>query len=203
MKRGLQPDPTFTGTGRSTHARRNIRSKEMSKFEPKHYIPPSKFKAWSQKMYEILEDPDTVIFTDRQLIDYVNGHLPIEDTISYHTFEGWMGHGRKSVENQKSISDAEAREFRIKLKFVRAKQKMNLTKDMLDPENKTPYKQQWLMERKFEDMKQNPTLQLTQAPTIQIEAGNKEQAALLDSIFNGTEETIDVEHKEIKDGDSE
>lgn len=190
-----RPVRTFTGTGRSTPASIST-SKEMK--NKNRHTKPSKFKAWSDKMYEVIKDPDTVIFTDEQLVDYVNGLVDIDQTIHINTFKSWIGRGQRSVENQESISAEEAKEFRIKLRYVRAKQKMHLTKDMLDPDNKTAYKQQWILERKFEDMKQNPTLQLSSNPTIQIEAGDPAQRKILEGLFNGTGDTIDIEHEEVE-----
>lgn len=167
----------------------------------KRLTPKAKFKKWTKKLYELLEDDDLVVLTDEQLVDYVNSFLKLHETISYQTFKKWKGEGGNSrrVENQKSISEEEAQEFRIRLKGVRARQKVGLAKEMMNPENKAAYKQQWMMERKFDDMKEKPTLQLSTNNHVRIEAGSQEQAALLDQLFNGTGETIEVPFEEVED----
>ena len=153
------------------------------------------FKTWFAKMQEVMKDDETVIFTDVELVAYVNGHLKPNERISYSLFTKWVSPtGQMRVETIKYITDEQAEEFRNFLAFTRAKQKLNLTKESNNPDNKQAYKQQWILERKFQDLRANPQIQLNSSPTIKIEAGSGEQAKLIEDLMNG-DETIDIDHK--------
>lgn len=157
----------------------------------------TKFSTWFKAFKKVVLDIETVVLTDTELWQYVNGQLPPRDRVAYSTFEKWkQPTSPKNVDHIEGISKEEAEEFKHLLGYSRVRQKIDLTKTMLDPENKAAYKQQWILERKFEDMKQQPQIQLNSNPTIQIQAGSKEQAALIDNLMNGEEETIDIDHEE-------
>lgn len=164
--------------------------------EEKRYQQPTKFPKFFAAMKKVLQDVETVVLTDMELHLIVNQELAQEDRVSYSTFDKWkMNKGNKRVEAIECISKEDAAEFRHWLGYSRANQKLELAKRSLDPANKAAYKEHWMMERKFADLKSTPQIQLQTNPTIKIEAGSKEQAALLDNIMNG--DTEDVDHEEI------
>lgn len=164
--------------------------------EKRNYTQPIKFHKFFEAMKSVLADVETVVLTDTELHIMVNQKLDYADRVSYSTFEKWKSPtGSKSVEAIEGISAEEADEFRQCLAYARVNQKIELSKRILDPKNNNSYAEQWIMERKFQDMKASPQIQLNSNPTIQIEASNKEHAALIDSIING--ETLDVDHEEV------
>jgi len=162
------------------------------------YTTPSKFQKFFEAMKVVLEDKRTVILTDMELHILVNQQLEREDRVSYKTFESWKSPtGKRRVEAQESISDEDAEDFRQSLAYSRVHQKMNLTGHMMDEDNKNQWGSSWILERKFEDLKKQPTVQLNSNPSIQITAGDKEAQKMIDQMING--ETIDIEHEEEDD----
>jgi hypothetical protein len=171
-----------------------LKNKDMPKNA--RYQKKSKFKTFFAAMKEVLNDPDTVILTDQELVVLVNDRLKSEDRISKKTWEEWLNKkSPRGVENQKGITDEEAKEFRHTLAAARVKQKMDLTKKSLDPNNQAAYKQHWILQRKFDDLRDKPQIQLNSNPTISIEAGNSEQKKLIEGILAG--KTIDIDHEEV------
>jgi len=160
-----------------------------------------KFKKFYEKMVELFDKEPTIleIMTDTDLHTYINGHLPPKDKVSFSTFEKWKApNNSKSIEMIEGVSLEEAKAFRDTLAFSRVCQKLSLYKEMKDPNNKMAYKQQWIMERKFNDLKANPVLQLNSNPVFKIEAGNAEERALLDNLYNGEDSAEDIDYEEIE-----
>jgi len=164
--------------------------------ETKQYIKPTKFNAFYEAMKKLVSDPKSVILTDEEIWVLVNAELPYEEQVSYSTFEKWKSPtGKKNVESNSQISDEEAAGFRACLAVSRAKQKMVLTGNMLDEDNKNQWGSSWILERKFEDLRKEPQIQLNNNPQNNNTAGDKEGAMIIDQIING--ETIDIDHKEV------
>ena len=136
-----------------------------------------------------------MILTDKELWVLVNHHLAAKDRPSYTTYKHWKGEQNKSVEDLKCVSVEEAAEFRQSIEYARVIQKMNLTGHMMDEKNKNQWGSSWILERKFDDLKKQPMVQLSSNPTIQITAGDKEAQKMIDQMING--DTIDVEHEDI------
>ena len=160
---------------------------------------PTKLPMFLEKMKKVLNDPRSVILTDVELLVAVNQKLKKSERVAISTFELWKSKKitEKSPENNTQIDDDTIEEFRQTLAFARVEQKMNLTGNMLDEKNKNQWGASWLLERKYEDLKNRPQVQLNSNPTIMIQAGDKEGQKMIDSIINGT--VIDIEHEEIKE----
>ena len=160
----------------------------------------SKFPKFLEKMKEVLNDPRSVILTDRELLVAVNQKLKPAERVSVQAFDFWKAPtlNPKSPENTASIPKEMTEEFRQVLDYARVEQKMNLTGNMLDEKNKNQWGSSWILEKKFRDLKNNPQLQLTNvSPMINIQAGDSETKKLMESIING--DTIDIPHEEVDD----
>lgn len=167
----------------------------MKNTEKRSYTKPSKFPKFLEAMKLALQDERTVILTDMELHVLVNHRLEPQDRVSYKTFESWKSPtGKRRVEAQDSISAEDADEFRQTLAYSRVYQKMNLTGNMMDEDNKNQWGSSWILERKFEDLKKQPMVQLNSNPLIQITAGDAESQRMIDELING--ETIDISHSE-------
>ena len=162
----------------------------------------SKFATFFKAMQEVLNDPRSVILTDRELWVLTNKRLEPKDRVAESTFEFWKSpsKNRRSPENQKDVTEEMVAEFRLALDFARADQKMNLTGAMLDEENKNQWGASWILERKFKDLKQNKGLALGDGGNTQINitVGNPEHKGLVEDILSG-KDIIDVDHEEIKE----
>lgn len=162
--------------------------------EDRRYKSETKFFKYFEAMKEVYSEVESVVLTQEEAHYLINDKLAPEDRVGYSTAEMWRGHGTKRIENVDQVPPEVAQEFRDFLGTIKAKQKMILTRQSLDNENKGAYKQHWLLERKFEDLRLNQNaIQLN--PTIRIEAGDQEGKKLIDQIING--ETIDVDHDEV------
>lgn len=160
------------------------------------YTQPTKFHAFYEKMKLLVADPKSIILTDSEIWVLVNSELDFKDQVSRKTFEAWKSPtNKRNVEGNAQISDEDAAGFRNCLAVSRAKQKMALTGNMLDEDNKNQWGASWILERKYEDLKKQPMIALNSNPTIQISAGDKEAQAMIDQMING--EVIDIDHKEI------
>lgn len=168
----------------------------MKKKINKHqHVYPTKFHSFFEAMKLVLEDERTIILTDTELHVLVNQQLSPEDRVSFKTFEAWkMPNGRYSVEKLLTISDHDASEFRQVLAYARVKQKMNLTGEVMSKDNKNQWGSTWILERKFEDLKRQPQIQLSSNPTINITAGDKEAQRMIDQMING--DIIDIEEED-------
>lgn len=166
--------------------------------ERKAYTQPTKFHKFYEKMKKLVADPKSIILTDHEVWVLVNSELDYEDQVSEVTFEKWKSPtSKKNVEANAQISDEDAAGFRQCLAVSRAKQKMALTGNMLDEDNKNQWGASWILERKYEDLKKQPMIALNSNPTIQISAGDKEAQKMIDQMING--EVIDIDHKEIEE----
>lgn len=156
---------------------------------------PSKFHKFFEAMKLVLEDERTVILTDPELLILVNQKLKRADRVAYSTFQKWIApNGCKNIDNIINISEEDREEFRQALAYARVSQKMNLTGEVMNAENKNQWGSTWILERKFEDLKKQPQIQLNSNPTIQITAGDKEAQRMIDAMVNG--EIIDVDFEE-------
>lgn len=153
---------------------------------------PTKFHSYFKAMKEVYSDIASVVLTREEAHALINSKLAPGQQVSMTAVSNWRGHGPKSVENIDSVTEEEAQEFRSFELVVRAKQKLELTRDSLDNDNKGAYKQHWLLERKFDDLRQNQNA-ISITPTIKIEAGNAEGKKLIDQIVNGDTEEAEFE----------
>lgn len=171
-----------------------MKRRPMTRIEPK-----GKFKKWFTALKLFLETEErATILTDVELLTMVNHSLAAKYRISVRTFDRWKSSTEEYLENRGDISAELAEEFRHYLQVARAEQKMGLFDKVIDPNTKNALGARFVMERKFKDMQQQPQIQLTSNPTINITAGNKEQQRLIDSIVNGQPKTIDIDHKELE-----
>lgn len=148
-------------------------------------------------MKEVLQDERTVILTDEELWTLVNYQLKDYHKISLPTFRAWQSTtNRRSVETTEGISEKEAAEFREIIAYARVQQKMNLTGEVMDKDNKNQWGATWILERKWKDLKKEPLIQLESNPSINISAGDKEAQGMIEAMLNG--ETIDISHEDVK-----
>lgn len=154
--------------------------------------------AFLDAMIKVLEDPRSVILTDRELWVACNSLLTPKQRVGESTFEFWKSSTitDKSPESKESISREDCELFRHTLEMARVHQKMNLTGAMLDEKNKNQWGASWILERKFDDLKlkQGPALGEGHT-TIQITVGSEKHKGLIEDLLNGT---IDIPHEEIK-----
>jgi hypothetical protein len=155
----------------------------------------TKLPKFLDKMRELLDDPTTVILTNKEVWVLVNHHLPREDKVAFVTFEKWL---KPSSDNHyaklETLSDEDKLDFEELLNFTRVKQKMGLTKEMLDPDTKNKWGAAWILERKFKDLKLNQEKAAVSSPTIKITVGSDDHKDLIDGILNGTQ---DIAHEEV------
>lgn len=160
---------------------------------------PTKFIRWFEEMKAVLEDPRSVILTDKELWIAVNARLDKSDRVALSTFEFWQSETQNpnSPENLREVTPEMAEDFRLAMQSARVSQKMNLTGDVLDKNNKNQWGSSWVLERKFSDLKLNKGLQIGDGNTqINITVGNPEHKTLVEDILSGN--TIDIEHEEVK-----
>ena len=161
----------------------------------------NKTKIFLTKMVEVLEDENTVLLSDNDLFYLVNSMLKKEERISMSYWEFLKSptqENRRSISNNKSLSDEEKEEFISALRVGRIKQKMNLTKNALDSETKNAYPNLWILERKNTDLQLKQQLEINHNPIIQITAGDAETEDIIKGLIGGEEtKTIDIEHQEI------
>lgn len=144
----------------------------------------SKLPAFLLEMIAVLEDPRSVILTDKELLVAVNQRLSPKQRVSLSCFEFWKSPtlNQRSPENQDLDEDL-VEEFRQTLAYARVQQKMNLTGNMIDEKNKNQWGSSWLLERKFKDLQVNKGGNInigTGNITLQIEGANPELIKTID-----------------------
>ncbi|KQC33401.1 hypothetical protein AAU57_08800 [Nonlabens sp. YIK11] len=174
--------------------------------EKKNIGQPSKLPTFLVEMKGLLEDPRTVILTDKELLVAVNQRLPKNLRVSLSCFEFWKtpNLNSKSPENIEQLDDDMVEDFRQTLAYARVHQKMNLTGNMLDEKNKNQWGASWLLERKFKDLQVNKgggNIQIgTGNITLKIEGGDSNVIDMIDVDY----EVVDEQPKRLitkKDND--
>lgn len=156
-------------------------------------------------MREVLEDDRTVVLTKKELFLLANSKLPKEKKISYETFRQWCTKPEPKSDatsslHAKTLSDDIKEEFWELLEVAKINQKLNLTQKVLDPTSRNAFGAKYVLERKFEDMREQKDT-APKAPVIQISVGSKETQALIEGIVNNN--IIDIPHEEVKNEEIE
>ena len=147
----------------------------------------SKLPKFFEAMKEVLDDPNSLLLTDKELWIATNYKLHRDDKIGLSTFEFWKSPtiGAKSPEKLKTVDAELIEDFRETIAYARVKQKMNLTSNMMDKTNKNNWADVKLMEWKFKDLLPAHNVASNQQPLIQITATNDNHKKLIDNILNG------------------
>ena len=148
---------------------------------------PSKLKNFLKAMKLVLEDERSVILTDQELLVAVNHRLIKRNRVGISTFESWKSPTSTNLDDQVNSDAALIADFRETLAYARVNQKLGLTGNLLDPQNRNGWGAKTLLEWKFKDLQQNQVVQIGMgAITLNIEGGD---AKLLD--------TIDIDYEDI------
>lgn len=157
---------------------------------------PTKFFKYFEALKEVYSSTESVCLTYEEAHHLINDKLAPEDRVSLKAATRWRTRGNdRSVESIKAIPPEVAEEYRTYVETRKAKQKLELVRQTLDNDNKAAYKQHWLLERKFQDMRPTPQISLHHDQSIRIEAGSPASKKLIDNIVNGDVE--DIDHEEI------
>lgn len=146
-----------------------------------------KLPKFLEAMKLVLADERSVILTDLELRIAVNHKLEPKDRVGLRTFEYWKSPTltAKSPENFEGLDAEIVEEFREILAYARVEQKMNLTGNLMDANNKAQWGSTWILERKFDDLKVNKGNQEINQPIIQITTTNDNHKELIQNILNG------------------
>ena len=156
-------------------------NKRKDTFLDKRYKKPSKMKSWIVELKNVLADKSIIYLTDKQLVFEVNQKLEKDNQISQITFENWK-------RGQYHPNEEIGAEFINCITRAMIDSKQNLFDRMLSEPAGSWQKIAWIIERRFSEWNLKSISENTnkneQSMTIQISAGNDEQAALINSIIN-------------------
>lgn len=142
---------------------------------------PFKQKIWVEKLKEVLAEEDTRFLTDEDLVFLVNQRLEKSHRIDRRTFMNWKS-------GKFHQDDEVGEEFIELIEFVLIKQKQELLKQIIEPNDKNWYRFAWIAERKFGELNLKKITETkntnSQEINIQISAADNEQMKLIDSIVN-------------------
>lgn len=165
----------------------------------------SKLPKFFEAMKKVLDDPNSLLLTDKELWVATNYKLARKDKVGLSTFEFWKSPtiGAKSPENLSTLDDELIEDFRETLLYARVKQKMNLTSNMMDKTNKNNWADVKLMEWKFKDLlpaNNQQQIGSGKQPQLMINInsyGNEnETTGLINDIINGEVLNLDLPKKD-------
>jgi hypothetical protein len=153
----------------------------------------SKLPKFLEAMKKVILGETIVILTDKELLTLTNSKLNIKNRVALSTFEFWkttsMNHN--SPENFDSVTAEMVEDFRFTLDLARVQQKMNLTSNLLDGENRNQWGSTWILERKYDDLKLKQNIEINHNPIIQITGGDAETNDIISGLIGDGIEDID------------
>lgn len=111
-------------------------------------------KQFINKAKKVLNKPETIFSTDKELLTLINKELGKERVMSYSRFShlvSYLSRGLDSQGNEKELSELE-KEFLLIVEEARASQKTNLIKRILNDKKGDWKRLAWIGERKFDKM---------------------------------------------------
>lgn len=138
---------------------------------------------------EILNDPSTVILTDKDIYLLACSKLAEEDRPSLDTFLNW-----KNKTRVKENPSDDMLALQDLLEIARVKQKLALGKELLTG-GKASWAITWVLERKFDELNLKKTVEVnnTNQPLILVQ--NAGDANLINQLMKG--DIIDIDHLDV------